>query len=801
MVQGVGFRPLVYSIAQKYELSGAVRNVGGYAEIFIDGQSENYDSFLIELLDRRHACEIVKLEEEDLVQLPRFPSIDPKNGFIILDSEENDEFSVLPPDLPVCAECIRELYDETDRRYRNPFLSCTHCGPRYTIIEKLPYDRENTSMTEFVLCDSCKAEYTTPASRRHHAQTISCHDCGPYLIYRNLMDASGSRQSSRLEIEREAALKKAIQVLKSGGILAVKGIGGYHLVCSPYRNDTVEKLRKLKGREQKPFAVMFDTLKTIRDYCVMSEEEQRLLEMKARPICLLYMHSDSFAASVTQGSIYCGAFLPYTPLQLLLTKECGPLIMTSANLSGQPIIKEEEALFNLASPYLSGVLYHHRRIVRSVDDSVAKIIDGKPQLIRRSRGYVPYPVFLKEKSREEIQIFAAGGDLKAAFCLFKNKAAVVSQYFGDLEEETVMEEYIASGRELSALLKVNPTHVACDLHPNYFSSHYAKGLGLPVLEIQHHHAHIASVMAEHALEGKVIGIAFDGTGYGTDGAVWGGEFLLCENANYQRAARLRYIPILGGDESMKDARKTASCYLYESKLTEYCLDERLPVIKAALAQQVNTILTSSMGRLFDAISSLLEISHENRYEGECAIRLEAEAVMALRENIIPKELSFAIEEKDEIIEIDPEPVLCAILEGRQDEKHRNTSLNHASTGKDAECERTRKAYALGFHYAVANMMVEVCERLRAKRRTDTIALSGGVFQNTVLTERACRLLRERGFMVYYNLAVPPNDGCISLGQTYIALKHTWQEEQEKKYCRQKVKRQKIKRQKIVDYET
>lgn len=774
MVQGVGFRPLVYSIAQKYGLTGAVRNVGGYAEIFLEAELKAYESFLCELSDRRHACEIIKLEEEELEQLPAFPVTGAKKAFIILDSEENDEFSVLPPDLPVCEDCMRELYDRTDRRYLNPFISCTHCGPRYTIIEKLPYDRKNTSMKDFALCDACEKEYTDPESRRHHAQTISCHDCGPYLIYRDLSETSNCLKNLPLESYHGTALEEAIRVLKTGGILAVKGIGGYHLVCSPFRNETVEKLRKLKGREQKPFAVMFASLETIREYCIMSIEEQRLLETKARPICLLYMHRNGFAPSVTQGSIYCGAFLPYTPLQHMLTKECGPLIMTSANLSGQPIIRDEKKLFALHSPYLSGILYHHRRIVRSVDDSVAKLVDGRPQLIRRSRGYVPYPVFLPIRGQEKFQILATGGDLKAAFCLFKNKSAVVSQYFGDLEEAAVMEEYISSEKELSELLKITPTHVVCDLHPNYHSSRYAKGMGSPLLEVQHHHAHVASVMAEHALEGKVIGIAFDGTGYGTDGAVWGGEFLLCEGAKYHRAAKLRYIPTLGGDESMKDAKKTATCYLYGSNLTEYCQDERLPVIRAALEQKVNTILTSSMGRLFDAVSALLDISQENRYEGECAIRLEAEAVLALRQNIRPAELSFAIEEKDGIIEIDPAPVLRAIMMGLQVGKDVSTIREDAFA--DQELNR-RREYALGFHYAIADMMVTVCERLRTEYGTDTVALSGGVFQNTVLTERACRLLRERGFSVYYNMAVPPNDGCISLGQVYIALKHSWQEDQ------------------------
>ena len=761
MVQGVGFRPLVYSIAQKYGISGTVRNVGGYVEIYIHASAEAYHNFLKELLDQKHACEIVKLEEEELNrdELSRFHDVSEgqkHSSFVIIDSEVSDEISVIPPDLPVCEQCRKELYDHSDRRYLNSFISCTHCGPRYTIIEKLPYDRENTSMADFELCHSCHEEYTSPQSRRHHAQTISCNDCGPYLIFRNLEVGTERKLTVPQEAENQEALENAVAILRQGGILAVKGIGGYHLVCSPFSQETVEKLRKLKGREQKPFAVMFETTEAIRDYCIVTDEEEKLLNTKARPICLLAMHHNSFAASVNQGSIYCGAFLPYTPLQLQLTRECGPLIMTSANLSGQPILREEQGIFALKTPYLTGVLYHRRRIVRSVDDSVAKIIDHKPQLIRRSRGYVPYPVFLNSKEQEPKTIFAAGGDLKAAYCLYQKNSAVVSQYFGDLEEEAVMEEYIRSKEDLSKLLKIIPNYVICDLHPNYYSSRYAKGLGLPLLFVQHHHAHIASVMAEHDLDGKVIGIAFDGTGYGTDGNIWGGEFLVCEGAEYERAARLHYTAMIGGDESMRDAKRTASCFLIENELQQYCKDERLPVIRAAIEHKVNTILSSSMGRLFDAVAVLLGLGQENRYEGECAMRLEAEAVLALKENIVPEELVFAIEEKGGIIEINPKPLLKTI------------AISSLSSSK---C----RALALGFHYAVADMMVRVCELLRERYQTDVVAISGGVFQNTVLTERACKLLRDRGFILYYNLAVPPNDGCISLGQTYIGLRHQWQE--------------------------
>lgn len=405
----------------------------------------------------------------------------------------------------------------------------------------------------------------------------------------------------------------------------------------------------------------------------------------------------------------------------------------------------------LSSPYLSGVLYNKRRIVRSVDDSVAKIIEGKPQLIRRSRGYVPYPVFLSQEEGKEngtnTGIFAAGGDLKAAFCLCQKGNAVVSQYFGDLEEDAVMEEYQRSYEDLTRLLRMAPGLAVCDLHPNYHSARFAEALGLPVLKVQHHHAHIASVMAEHDLKGPVIGVAFDGTGYGTDGNIWGGEFLVCDGSDFIRAAHVSMFPILGGDGSMKDARKTASCCLLHEGLEAYVQDERIGLIKAALEHNVNRVFTSSMGRLFDAAASVLNIGHENRYEGECAILFEKEAVLAERGDIKPADLCFGIKDKAGILELDPRPVFEALCCMR----------NKEETG----------ALALGFHLALAQAAASVCERLEKKYLSNNVALSGGVFQNSLLTEHTVRLLKEKGFNVYLNRSVPPNDGGVSLGQAYL----------------------------------
>lgn len=726
IVQGVGFRPSVYRLAQDLKINGTIRNIGGFVEIITQSSKGSFDDFLHAL--KKNPCsgsEITHIEIEDIADIEY-------QDFKIIESGSHEEISIIPPDLPVCEKCQRELYLPEDRRFHNPFISCMVCGPRYTIMESLPYDRDNTTMQDFAMCPQCQKEYTMPTDRRFHAQTVSCNDCGPYLIMDDLIN--------------QEALEKAIEIIKSGGIIAVKGIGGYHFACTPFKEETVQNLRQVKGREEKPFAVMFPNIESIREYCEVSKEQEALLDSRAKPIVLLYVENNKMAKSVGRGSIYCGSFLPYTPLQILLTNRCGPLIMTSANISDKPIIRDDRQMKALPSPYLNGVLYNTRRIVRSVDDSVAKIIDGKPQLIRRSRGYVPYPVFLP-RDKNSKQIFAAGGDLKAAFCLYKSGNAVVSQYFGDLEEQAVFEEYQNAAVDLSRLLKIKPDLAVCDLHPNYHSSKYARSLGVPVTYAQHHHAHVASVMAEHRLEGKVIGVAFDGTGYGTDGHIWGGEFLLCEGGEFQRAAHLDYMLVIGGDSSMKDAKKTAACFLYHAGLEDYISDERKAVIKAALEHQINTVKTSSMGRLFDAVSSLLGIQSENRYEGECAALLEKEAVLAVKNGVQAAKINFAIREKDGIMIIDTKPLLEGICKSKE----------------------SKASLALGFHDAVADLILKVCERLREQQRTDTVALCGGVFQNTVLTERTLKILRENNFKVFYNIAVPPNDGAISLGQAFIGL--------------------------------
>ena len=751
IVQGVGFRPFVYSLAERLGIVGGVCNLGGIVEIIAAALEEVHKEFLEELRNEEgkdyeiHALETEEITKEQLTreQLAVYES----GKFVISSSADNIRGFSLTPDIGLCESCASELADKLNRRYRHPFISCAACGPRYTILEHTPYDRNTTVMKEFSMCEACNHEYTAASDRRFHAETISCMECGPVLRW----EVHTGEVSDNSRAEGETALAEAIKVIRAGGIAAVKGIGGFHYVCSPFRNETVQKLRLLKGREKKPFALCFPEMDTLKAYAQVTIEEEKLLRSKARPIVLLYEKERRVADEVSGGSIYLGAFLPYTPIQLLLTKELGPLIMTSANLSGKPIIRENSEILSLNSPYLNGVLYHNRKILRSVDDSVVKVVNKKRQIIRRSRGYAPYPVLLPESDGE---IFAAGGDLKASFSLYKDGRAVLSQYFGDLEEYDILKEYQKAYEDLKALLFHSPKLAVCDMHPGYHSTEFAKGLALPVLQVQHHHAHIASVMAEHGLKGKILGIAFDGTGYGTDGNIWGGEFLLCEGGEFTRVGHLSYTSLMGGDASQKDAGKTALCYLLAEGLSEVIKDNRTAMIKAALTHGTNTILSSSMGRLFDGVSALLGICSESRYEGEAAVLLEQEGRKALMAEIAPVFMEFDITEVNGIFQMKPGGVIRTL-----------------AASKDT---KDRGALSLGFHYAIAEAVLRICSSLSQKEDISAVALSGGVFANSLLLERVTQRLSEQGFQVYRNEAVPPGDGGISLGQTYIGIYRTMQ---------------------------
>lgn len=724
LVQGVGFRPTVALLAAQYGVTGWVRNAGGLAECLLSGETADVDA-LLQAIQARFS--ILRM---DVREVPPFEAAD----FRILESGEAPKGEALPalvpPDAPVCDECLREMRDPSNRRYRHPFISCSTCGPRYSIISALPYDRETTSMRAFPMCKACAAEYKALHDRRFHAQTIACPECGPKLSY--LRDG----------IAQPNPVASAARDILGGGVVAVKGIGGYHLACLP-EEEPVNRLRRMKGREQKPFALMFRSLEDIEAVCEVGLEERALLSGFARPIVLLSVKTPAFSENVASGSLEYGCFLPYTPVHHLLMDEIAlvgavALVMTSANVSGEPILYKEEQIAAFAPGALAGILTHDRPIENPLDDSVARVIDGALQILRRARGYAPLPVPIGGGGR----VFAAGGDLKAACCVLEGGYAHIGPHIGDLEDEGCSERYGRIAGNLLELLGAEPEKAACDMHPRYFSAEYARRTGLPVACVQHHHAHAASVMAEHGLS-RVLGVAFDGTGYGPDGTVWGGEFLLCEGAEFQRVGHLMPVKMTGGDESMRDGAKTAACFQAASGAK---LDyPGWGVLEKALSLNINAVETSSMGRLFDAASSILGICRENRYEGECAILLERKAALAMRAGIDPAPLAFDFHEIDGRIVADWRPVVRALSAGG-----------------------SVPALALGFHEAVVGMVERGCKTLCERYGVRDIALSGGVFLNRLITEGCLKRLRALGYGVYLNRQAPPGDGGISLGQAFIA---------------------------------
>jgi len=775
IVQGVGYRPFVARLANETGITGTVQNNGGVVHIQAQGDEEQLKIFISAL---SASCPPGAQVTQVLTEISSGEQI--FTHFRIIKSRISTQHTpILPTDLPMCPKCREELLDPGNRRFGYSFISCVDCGPRYSIMESIPYDRDTITMKSFPMCSACRKEYEGD-DRRRHAQTISCHDCGPQLLLK--ISAAGA------SYEKKEALSRALEILRSGGVLAVKGIGGYQLACRPDLPDAVDALRKLKNRDSKPFAVMFPNLESIRTLCSISDQEERLLLSTARPIVLLTQPSrtpelsrtpvfsqtptcpdtfphNPFCREVNGESRFLGAFLPYTALHQQLTAACGPLIMTSANLSDEPILYKDEEISEVDSPFLSGVLYNTRRIVTPLDDSVARVAAGKEQVIRRSRSYVPLPLILKEKTAHTI--LSMGGDLKSSFCLYQNNRAYISQYFGDMDSYWVQTNFRENVIRMKQLFHMEPDIIACDLHPHYhtaalaekWSSHpegssvkqedpdnkdLQRQLPRRIL-IQHHHAHMASVMAEHGLD-SCIGVAFDGTGYGTDGAVWGGEFLSLKGASYTREAHLAYVDLCGGDQAAKQADMTAGCFL--AAAGEEIIHKDAAVIRAALRDGRFFKKTSSMGRLFDAVSSVLGICHTNTYEGECAVLLEKAAAEAVKDDVMPYPLHFPLAHGNDGSTADSVSVLRAV---------------HLAVRSGTD----KKALALGFHMAIVELVTTLCRHIRGKTGETRVALSGGVFANLLLVERCVEALEIDGFAVYINETVPTNDGGICLGQAWI----------------------------------
>ena len=774
IIQGVGFRPFIYGLATRLGLFGWVRNTSAGVDIEVEGANQTIELFL----------KALKSEAPPLARIDDF-AIKTKalNGFSqfeIIHSESIPEaFQPISPDVCICPDCLKELFDPINRRFRYPFINCTNCGPRFTIIQDIPYDRPETTMSSFQMCERCRAEYQNPTDRRFHAQPIACPDCGPQVWLEFSEHFTGV--NGRQEITGDLAIQKAQKLLAEGKIVAIKGLGGFHLACDATSHQAVSELRKRKYRVDKPFAVMIADLETAGRHCLIKETEIELLTSRERPVVILPRRPDSpIAPEVTPNQETVGVMLPYTPLHYLLLSNTDnstalpELVMTSGNLSEEPIATENDEARTRLAQIADAFLMHDRPIHIRCDDSVVRTFShsankqsssGNPDSnhseaiypIRRSRGYAPLPLLL---SWDMPPILATGSELKNSFCITRSRYAILSHHIGDMENYETLLSFETGIAHFERLFRIKPEAIAYDLHPNYLPSRYAIdradrerifGIG-----IQHHHAHVAACMAENHLPNTcpVIGISFDGTGYGEDGAIWGGEILIADYAQYVRPFHLKYVPLPGGDASIKKPGRIALSHLWAAHLdwepwipsvAEICPEERT-LLRSQLEHCINSPYTSSVGRLFDAVSSLVGIRHKVNFEAQAAIELEAlvdqAEVGSYPFSLLPPSSNGGS------CTIDPAPMLHGVL-------------------SDLRKREPVSAIAARFHNGVANVILKICNLLRAQFEISDVALSGGVWQNMTLLKKVYNLLVEDQFEVYIHRAVPTNDGGISLGQAII----------------------------------
>jgi hydrogenase maturation protein HypF len=729
IVQGVGFRPFVHGLATRLGLAGLVGNDARGVIIEVEGDQDTVREFVRELRDRPPPLAVVERITSRSLPLTGDP------GFRIALSEGNGERRALvSPDTATCGDCRRELNDPGDRRYRYPFINCTNCGPRFTITTDVPYDRPNTTMAGFAMCEACTSEYHDPADRRFHAQPISCPDCGPTLTLRGPDGA---------ELAADP-LSEARRLLALGVVEAVKGLGGYHLAAAARNERAVTALRGRKHREEKPFAVMVADLAQARELCHVDAAEESALTGSQRPIVLLARKAGArLAGQVAPGNRSLGVMLPYTPLHHLLISE--PTVLTSANVSDEPIAYRDEDAFERLAGIADVFLTHDRPIHVRTDDAVVRIFRDKEQKVRRSRGYVPRPI----KLHTDRPVLACGAELKNTFCLAKDGRAFVSHHIGDLENYETLRAYTDGIEHFQRLFAISPRVLAHDLHPEYLSTKYALDQDLPLVAVQHHHAHIASCMVDNDSAGPVIGVAFDGLGYGTDGTLWGGEFLLADLAGFTRLGHLVPVPLPGGTVAIREPWRMAAAYgAGAGSAVAGRHAEHWETVVAMAEGGINAPLTSSMGRLFDAVAAVLGVRDRVHYEGQAAVELEQRADLDERDRY---PLTFA--------GTDPFTIAGA-------------DLVAAVATDTAE----PPVVSARFHNTVAALIVDGCARARERTGIRTVALSGGVFQNLLLLGRAVAGLEEQSFEVLTHHQVPTNDGGISLGQAAIAGRHTTHED-------------------------
>ncbi len=763
IVQGVGFRPFVFNLAVAHGLCGWVRNTSAGVQVHVEGRPEALDAFVHGLTTQ--APPLAHIETVSVSD--RSPG--GHKDFTIVESlPQAGAYQLVSPDVATCPECLRELFDPADRRYGYPFTNCTNCGPRFTIIEDIPYDRPKTTMREFRMCPQCQAEYENPAHRRFHTQPNACPVCGPHLW---LVDKTGSLLATSIATLQPGTtqvvttdlgvIREASRLLQAGSILALKSLGGFHLACDATNREAVRRLRERKHRPSKPFAVMVATLDEVERHCSVTATEASLLTSPASPIVLLpWRDGSTIVRDVAPNNLYLGVMLPYTPLHHLLLREVGrPLVMASGNLSEEPIAKDNDEALRRLAPLADAFLLHDRGIHARYDDSVWFVpARDQPQPIRRARGYAPQPIRL---GFPLARILACGAELKNTFCLTQDRYALVSQHIGDLENLETLDHFEATVKHYEHLFRSSPVAIACDLHPDYLATRYgeqrAREQGLPLYAVQHHHAHIASCLADNdwsPAAGPVIGVAMDGTGLGTDGRIWGGEFLVAGYRSFERRGHLQYLPLPGGDAATRNPYRIALAYLYRCLGEIPALpflasvpQEEIRTVRQMIDRDINTPLTSSCGRLFDAVSALLGVCLQASYEAQAAIELEMTMGGELGDGPGPYPFSIKTDGGEHVVRL--ESLFAALVQ-------------------DLRSGVPAPTISAAFHRTVCGIIAHMCQLIRADTGLGTAALSGGCFQNRQLLRLTVEELRARGFQVLMHRQVPCNDGGLSLGQAVIA---------------------------------
>lgn len=734
IVQGVGFRPFVYNIAVENELKGWVKNTSEGVYVDIEGTEESVEMFLYKLTNEAPPLSKINnitIENRDIKNYTKFS---------IEKSDDNDRtITLISPDVATCKDCEKEIKDNKDKRYKYPFTNCTNCGPRFSIIKKVPYDRPMTTMNEFKMCSQCSLEYENPADRRFHAQPNACGKCGPMVW---LTDRYGNKE------EVENPIEEVKKLIKDGKIIGIKGLGGFHLVCDGENEEAIQTLRDRKLRPSKPFALMMKDIYTIKQYCYVNEKEENILKGIRRPILLLDKKDAILPANIAPNNKKLGVMLPYTPLHhLLFDDNIDVLVMTSANVSGLPIVYKNEEAIQKVNNIVDYFLLNDRDIHVPVDDSVARVILGEERIIRRSRGYAPMPIIIEDIK----ETLAYGSHLKNTFCISKEKLAFLSQHMGDMDNLEAYKNYEYNVKHFKNLYNIKPELIAYDMHPDLLLSNFAKKDEGKKIPVQHHHAHIVSCMIENKVNEKVIGIAFDGTGFGTDGKVWGGEFLVCDYTDFKRVGHLNYVKMPGGDTAVKEPWRMGISFLYktngdklDTNMFSNLPDNNIKNIIMMLKNDLNSIETSSMGRFFDAVSALIGLKNRITYEGEAAIYLEA-----IAEENEEGSYDYSIDSADETYAINTDNIIKGII-------------------KDIKNKKNKSIISKKFHNTVITFSIEMCKLIRNKTGINAVALSGGVFQNEIILKGIYRGLMNNDFQVYIHGEVPCNDGGISIGQLAIA---------------------------------